>query len=184
MASSAHTDGEQMDDVEERQMRIEGSKAAHLDEVTQERDVLEYLSESDLADKLEENKYEKIRDVLGDLLSKDFPLGNLSKAEHIERKWDLRTLKDIVVTSFPSQDCLVVGEDRAAIYDDPSDDVTPLTREERLHIEAFFRNLEMRLTRAKGMKQQEMLRTSIAQTRVERDQDQRQGGGWLSKLRR
>lgn len=182
MASSAHTDGE-MDDVEARRLRISGGQEAQARDTSFERDVLEYLGKSDLDEQLGGQKYAHLYEILQGLLSRDLVLAYVNTAEHNEGKWDLRILKEIVYLYFPPPECLVVGEDRAAINDDPDDTVEPLTKDEKLHIEIFFRIVEKRLTRSRDMKQQEMLRTSIAQTEVRRDGDGN-SGGLLGRLRR
>lgn len=172
---AAHTDGEQKDDAEERQIRITGAQAAQMEDTSFERDVLEYLAESDLDD-------QKKR-ILRDYLSRDWVFANIGNAEYHELKWELRVLKEILYLHYPAPDCLVTGPVRAAINDDPQDMVEPLTQEERLRIETFFRNIRLRLTRSKGMKQQQMLRTSIAQTEVRRNNEDA-GGGIRGKILR
>lgn len=183
MASSAEATQER-DDIEARQLRTTGAQVAQQEDTSFERDVLEYLGKSDLDEKLDDNKYRHLKEVLSGLLSRDFVLAYVSDAEHNEGKWDLRILKNIVELYFPSDDCLVTGDLRAAINDDPDDTVEPLTKDERLQIEVFFRVVEKRLTRSKNMKQQEMLRTSIAQTEVRRDSESNGGRGLLGRLRR
>lgn len=175
MASSAEA-AQERDDIEARQLRTTGAQVAQQEDTSFERDVLEFLAESDLSD---QNK-----DILKDYLSRDLVFANIDSAEYNELKWELRVLKEILYLHYPSPDCLVTGELRAAINDDPDDTVEPLTQEERLRIETFFRNIRLRLTRSKDMKQQEMLRTSIAQTEVRRDGDNSGGKGLLGRLRR
>lgn len=157
-----------MDDMEERQLRSQGTQAALTEDSSFERDVLEYLADTDLSD---QNK-----NLLADLLTRDMVFGYLDRPRHTEFDWELRILKETIRLFFPPNDCLVIGEDRAAINDEPSDEATPMSKEDRVRLESFFSILRLRLTRSRNMKQQEMLRTSIAQTEVRRGNNDSDGG--------
>lgn len=168
MAARDGEKSEQLDDMEERQLRSQAVQTAQAEDHSVERDVLEYLAETDLSD--------QDKELLKDYVTRDFVLANVDGAEYNELKWELRVLKETMRLFWPPQDCLVTGEDRAAINDDPSDEATPMSQQDRLRLEAFFRNIRLRLTRSRNMKQQEMLRTSIAQTHVQRgNQDNNSG---------
>lgn len=159
---------EELDEYEERQLRQTGGQVAQQEDTSFERDVLEFLAKTDVSD--------QGRAVFKDYLSRDFVFANLDYADYNEMKWELRVLKEALRLLFPPQECLVVGDDRAAINDDPSDQAVPMTQEDRARMESLFRIARLRLTRSKDMKQQEVLRTSIAQTEVRRGERESNGG--------
>jgi len=64
----------------------------------------------------------------------------------------------------PSQDSVIEGKFRAYVYDDPGNTLTSLTQQEKLIVDQFFEGIHKRVTRARGMKQQEILRTQIQQS--------------------
>lgn len=136
--------------------------------------ILQDLTETDLK--------EGSKDILRNLVTKDFVLANFSEAEVNEVKWSIRTKQEMFFAIHPDQECEVTGDDRAAINDDPTDQLTPLTQEEKLVAQTFFDGVETRITRARDMKQQEIWNTQIAERRSEGAEED--GGGVLGRLRR
>ncbi len=121
------------------------------------------------------------KDVLRNLISKDLVLAYLTEAEVNEVKWHIRVVKELYLTLHPPQDCEISGGDRAAINDDPTDTLHPLTEEERVNVETFFMTVQSRVTRARDMKQQEMTRTQIAEHRDNTEDNE--SGGLLGRIR-
>lgn len=122
------------------------------------------------------------KDILRNLVSKDLVLAYLTEAEINEVKWHIRIVKELYLAMHPAQDCLVTGEDRAAINDNSSDRLRALSEEERINIETFFMSVQSRVTRAREMKQQELMNTQIAEHRDQRSNDG--GGGLLGRLKK
>lgn len=58
----------------------------------------------------------------------------------------------------------IEGDVRAYVYDDPGNTLTSLTQQEKLIVDQFFEGIWMRVTRARGMRQQEILKTQINQS--------------------
>jgi len=139
-----------------------------MDPVGQYEDVFEQLTETDLS--------EGSRELLRNLVTKDLVLAYFNDAEITEMKWKLRTIKDVYLDMHPSGDCLVTGQDRAAINDDPSDTLRELSGEDIMVIDTFFTQLISRLTRARQMKQQEMMNTQISEQRAEMQGGESDGG--------
>lgn len=143
-----------------------------MDPVSQYEDVFEQLTETNLS--------EGSRELLRNLVTKDLVLAYFNDAEITEMKWKLRTIKDVYLDMHPSGDCIVTGDDRAAINDDRGDTLTELTGEDIIVIDTFFTQLISRLTRARQMKQQEMMNTQIAERRD--GSDDSGGGGLIDRI--
>jgi hypothetical protein len=132
-------------------------------------DLLRELTKSDLS--------EGSKTILRNLTSPDLILAYLETAEVVEIKWDLRTRHRMYLSMHPARECEVVGQDRAYINDSPKDRLEPLSSTQRMQVDTFFQGIWMRVTRARGMKQQEIMKTQIARSEVDRgDQDDSNGG--------
>jgi len=139
-------------------------------------DLLEKVSESDLnADS---------RNLLENLVSKDFIFANLNDNEVTEFKYKLLLKRRKFYTLHPSQESIIEGDFRAYVYDDPGNTLTSLTQQEKLIVDQFFEGIFMRVTRARGMKQQEILQTQIRQALTgDLGSDDDSGGGLLGRFR-
>ncbi|GAA0305706.1 hypothetical protein [Halarchaeum salinum] len=122
----------------------------------------------DILDKITETRLsEGSRDLLRNLLTKDLVLANFQEAEVNEMRWKLRAKQKLFFSMHPDRQCAIVGDDRAAIYDDGTATLRPLSDEERAIVRDLFDMLETRITRARKMKQQEMMNTTIRESRAE-----------------
>lgn len=135
--------------------------------------IMEDLTDTDIS--------EGSKEILRNLITKDLVLAYLNDAEVNEVKWHIRIIKELYFSIHPDQNCLVVGEDRAYINDDTTDRITPLTEQEQIVVESFFMSVITRVTRARGMKQQEMMNTQIAEHRDNRESGE--SNGILSRIR-
>lgn len=138
------------------------------------QDILEKITETNLS--------EGSREILRNLLTKDLVLANFQEAEVNELRWKLRAKQKLFFAMHPDQHCLITGEDRAAIYDDPTATLRPLSDEERAIVRDLFDMLETRITRARKMKQQEMMNTTIRESRAETSGGGEDGKGGLRGL--
>lgn len=119
-------------------------------------DLLDKVSDSDLnAD---------ARNLLENLVSKDFIFANLTDEEVTELKYKLLLKRKKFYAMHPAETSLIKGEFRAYVYDDPGNTLTPLTQQEKLIVDQFFEGVFARVTRARGMAQQEILQTQIQQS--------------------
>jgi len=119
-------------------------------------DLLDKVSDSDLnADS---------RNLLENLVSKDFIFANLTDAEVTELKYKLLLKRKKFYAMHPAESSLIKGQFRAYVYDDPGNTLTPLTQQEKLIVDQFFEGIFTRVTRARGMAQQEILQTQIQQS--------------------
>ena len=136
--------------------------------------MLDYLTDTDLS--------EGSKDLLRNYCSKAFILGNLEKEEVHELKWELRIDKEMYLAIHPHQESVAQGQVRALINDDPDDRLSALSKEQIMQVETFFKGIWMNITRAKGMKQQEIIKTSINRSEVDKVGED-SGSGLLSKIR-
>lgn len=128
----------------------------------------------------ETNISEGSRQLLRNYVSADLVLAYFDAGELNEMKWRLRQVKELFINAHPAHDSEVTGQDRAYINDDPHDTLNPLSDQQLLAVESFFDMLIARLTRAKEMKQQEMMNTRIQERRD--NSDSGQSGGIAGKL--
>lgn len=139
--------------------------------------LVEFLTSSDLD--------EGTTNMLQNLISKDIVLAYLTEAEVREYKWKLRIKREEFLALHPADDCLVTGQYRAAINDDRTDTLTPLDARQKMQVLSFFDMAETLVTRARGMKQQEMINTEIREHRAEDNRgSESESGGILGKIRR
>lgn len=139
--------------------------------------LVEFLTESDLD--------EGSTDMLQNLVSKDVVLAYLTEAEVREYKWKLRVKREQFLALHPADDCLVTGDYRAAINDNRGDTLRPLNARQKMQVLTFFDMAETLVTRARKMKQQEMMNTQIHERRAEDNRESNSGrGGILGKITR
>jgi hypothetical protein len=129
---------------------------------------LEMVAEADLD--------EGSKDLLKNLVSKDWVLANFEPAEVNEFKFRLEIRKLLYSALHPAEDCLVTGEWRAYINDDPDDQLTPLSQQEQMIVDGLFQGLFARITRGREGFQQEMLRTQIREQRQAIADETQRGG--------
>jgi hypothetical protein len=158
-----------------RQLEATGANAAHQQAEEIRDNLLTFLTESDLQ--------EGTKDLLRNYASKSFILGYLTADEVTELKWDLRISHEQYLAAHPDAKCEVVGEDRAYINADPSDNLKPLSGSEKLVLASFFQAIWTNITRARDMKQQEIMKTQIARTETERKDGDDGSGGLLGRFR-
>lgn len=139
------------------------------------------IRQSMLRELTDTNLSEGSRELLRNLVQKDMVLAFLKEPEVKEWKWKLRTKQELFFVMHPGADCLVTGEDRAAINGNVSDRLSPLSQEQKIVVRDFFDMLELRISRARDMKQQEMMNTQIREARSDRDESG--GGGLKQRLR-
>lgn len=137
-------------------------------------DVFEQLTETEIS--------EGSKRILRNLLTKDLVLAYFKEEEIHEMKWKLEIIKELYVNMHPAEGCLVTGYDRAYVNDKEHDVLEPLSTEQVLIIETMFTSLASRLTRAREMKQQEMMNTQINEQRADLGGDSADGGGILGRF--
>lgn len=134
------------------------------------------IRNSILNDIVETDLSEGSKNLLRNLLTQDFVLANLSTEEAEEIKWKLEAKKEKFFAMHPPENSLVTGEDRAAINDDPTDNLRPLGPVQRMQVHDVFDGIYLRVTRSKDMKQQEVMNTRIQERRDNNDGESSKGG--------
>lgn len=172
--SRGSSDRPDPDDQQTRSLEAAGAQRGWSADGSFRQDILDYLADTDLP--------APSKDLFAHLISRDWVFANLGNDEFNELKWELRYIKEIFYAHHPNEKCLVTGDLRAAIYDDPGDTLRPLSDGDKQEIEQLFRAIRLRLTRSKNMEQQRVLQTNISQTNVDRSESDSGGGltGWLS----
>lgn len=166
------------DEQQTRQLELQGVQNARTadQQAEQIRDnMMQFLSESELS--------EGTKDILRNYVSKAFILGYLKEKEVHELKWELRIDHELYKWMHPPQDSLMQGEIRQWVADDPDDDLESPTKKQEIQLATFFKGVWVNITRARGMKQQEIWKTQISRSEVERGEENG-SDGLLAKVRR
>lgn len=113
--------------------------------------------------------------LLSNLLSEDFVLGNFSQAEVHEFRWLARVIRLEVEALHPHEESVWTGEFRKVAFDQPMQALKPLDDAELAIIEQYIMGVISRATRGKDGWQQEMFNKTITATE-RRDLDEDEGG--------
>ncbi|RAW44088.1 hypothetical protein DQW50_16330 [Halorubrum sp. 48-1-W] len=116
-------------------------------------------------------------DVLANLLSKDFVLGNLSEAEVHEHRWLTREIVLEVEAEHPSPDSMWQGRFRQVASGRERDALEPLDGPQKTTMQQFIQGVIARATRSRdGWQQEEVNKSYRVSERREPDKDD---GGFL-----
>ena len=116
-------------------------------------------------------------DVLSNLLSKDFVLGNLSEAEVHEHRWLTREIVLEVESEHPRPDSMWRGRFRQVASGQARDALEPLDGSQKTVMQQFIQGVITRATRSKdGWQQEEVNKSYRVSERREPDKDD---GGFL-----
>lgn len=178
---SAEADG-QTPDYEAQQeakktanAQLQGLEAARQEAERIYNDLLQEITDSDL--------HPDSRGLLRNLISKDFIFANLTNEEVTEFKYKLELKRKKFYTMHPSQESIVEGTFRAYVYADQGNTLTSLSQQEKLVVDQYFEGIWMRVTRARRMKQQEILKTQINQSLTGEMGNNDDSGGLLGRWR-
>jgi len=106
----------------------------------------EILDVEDLEQQLQPQMIEKIQG----LINKQWMLANLTDAETHDRIYKLDVMKIKLYGEAPPEESELVGPIRAVVYDDPGEDIMPLTSAERNTIDQIIMTLQNMTTRSRG----------------------------------
>jgi hypothetical protein len=116
-------------------------------------------------------------EILSNLLSKDFVLGNLSEAEVHEHRWLTRELLLEVEAMHPSAESMWQGRFRQVASDEQRNGLRPLDDAQKTVMQQFIQGVIARGTRSKdGWQQEESNKVYRVSERREPDADD---GGFL-----
>lgn len=156
---------EQRDD-QLHQMNLSAADA----EQPMDRAYIEKMTEGSLQD--------PTKDMLQNLLSQDFLLGNLQEAEIHEYRWLARVMLLEIESLHPNEDSLFQGKIRAAAFDDKNQQLDPLSPREKAIVEQFVMGVIARASRGRDGWQQEMFNKTISASE-KRDVSDDDNGGFL-----
>lgn len=118
-------------------------------------------------------------DILSNMLSQDWVLGNLGEAEVHEIRWLVRVMMMQLESLHPPADSIWTGELRQYASGNQRQALEPLDPAQKLVIFELIQGVIARATRSKDGWQQEIFRKQIKQSEtVDRSSDDE--GGWLS----
>jgi len=132
------------------------------------------LDTDDLQSQLRPGTIDKIRA----LLNKQWIIANLNDAETHDRKFKLEVMKHKILDSHPPDKSRMNGKLRAFLYDDPIEELHPLTQHERTQIEQVITSLQNMATRSRGGFERKQQQTSIAKTETEDQDTDGDSSGW------
>lgn len=101
---------------------------------------------------------------LQSMLSKQWILSNLTDAQEHDIRFKLEVMKLKIHGSHPPDESCITGPTRAYLYDDPMENLQPLTQQERLLIDEVIETVKAMVTRGRGGFERKQMNTSIAQT--------------------
>lgn len=116
-------------------------------------------------------------DVLANLLSKDFVLGNLSEAEVHEHRWLTREIVLEVEAEHPNADSMWQGRFRQVASGKERDALEPLDGPQKTTMQQFIQGVITRATRSRDGWQQEEVNKSY-RVSERREPDKEDGGLW------
>jgi hypothetical protein len=132
----------------------------------------EILDTDELEERLQPNTVKKIQA----LLNKQLILGNLSDAETHDAKYWLEVQEIKILGSHPPPESKITGKTRAFLYDDPEEELYPLTPIERNQIDQIIKSLQHMITRSRGGFERTQINTSIARTENARSNEDNDDG--------
>ena len=153
-------------DAQLHQMNLSAADA----EQPMDRAYIEKMTEGSLQD--------PTKDMLQNLLSQDFLLGNLQEAETHEYRWLARVMLLEIKSLHPSGDSIWQDEIRAAAFDDKNQQLESLSQREQAIVEQFVMGVIARASRGRDGWQQEMFNKTISASE-KRDVSDSDDGGFL-----
>lgn len=127
---------------------FDGTKAEYLDRLTQ-------TEQTDAGIQMLDN-----------MLTQDFVLSNLTRAETDEIKWRLHTMFLKIKSEFPPEGSSLQGEYRAFLFDDPAENINSMSGKQEIIISQCLIAITARVARSRDGFQQEQMVKSISVSEV------------------
>lgn len=135
----------------------------------------EILDTNDLEEQLQEFTIAKIQAML----NKQWVLANLTDAETHDRVYKLEVMKYKILGEHPPEESEIVGPVRAFLHDDETEDLRPLTPQERNTIDQIIVTIQNMVTRSRDGFERKQINTNIARTESESSSDENKKSGKL-----
>lgn len=165
---------------EERQQQRDHDREQHLLREAFNRNgnasqnfIKELLNSEDIVTGGAEDLQEVTVAKIESMLSSNWVLANLTDAQEHDIRYKLEVIKYKVLGAHPPEESVITGPVRAFIFDDPMEDLQPLTAQERILIDELFETLKGRITRGRGGFERKQMNTNIAETRTQKDKEQK-----------
>lgn len=117
------------------------------------------------------------KDMLLNLLSRDWVLSQMNEAEVHEQRWLARVMADEIYAMHPAEDSIWTGAVRGYAADSDKQELDPLTSAEKTQIFQFIQGFVSRVLRSREGMQQETFRKNVRESRRPDDSDD--SGGWM-----
>lgn len=137
----------------------------------------EILDVDELEERLQPATVEKIQPML----NKQWILSNLSSAEAHDRAYWLEAKKYMLIAQHPPEGSVITGDVRAALYEDETEALEPLTPQERQSIDQVIKTLRNMVARSEQGFERKQINTSIARSETE-SAKRTESGGMLDGL--
>jgi hypothetical protein len=128
---------------------------------------LDKLTQTDLDDQTVE--------LLDNLVTPDFVLSKITKAEKLEMKWLIRAHAEKIKAMHPDQDSPLQGDHREAMYGDAEDGLETLADNQKALVDQAVWALFMRVFRSEGGWQQQELSSQYNVSRVDDEREDDDG---------
>lgn len=132
----------------------------------------EILETDDLEDKLQPWTISKLQAML----NKQWVLANLTDAETHDRVHKLEVMKLKILGEHPPSESEITGAVRAYVMDDETENLMPLTPQERNTIDQIITTLQNMVTRSRDGFERKQINTNIARTESESSSDENSSG--------
>lgn len=136
----------------------------------------ELLSADDIAVGGAEDLQDTTIAKLQNMVSRDWVLANMTDAQEHDIRFKLEVLKYKIIGIHPPEESVITGPTRAFLFDNPSEEMDPLTQQQRLLIDELIESLKGRLTRGRGGFERKQMNTSIAETRTQNNSEESSDG--------
>lgn len=114
---------------------------------------------------------------LENMTSRDWVLGNHTPAQEHEIRFKLEVMRLKILGMHPPEEG-VSGAERAFLMDDESEQLDPLSQQERLLIDELIDTLKSRVGRGRGGFEREQQNTEIARAETGSDEEVDSSSGW------
>lgn len=109
------------------------------------------------------------------MLSKQWLLANLTDAQEHDIRHKLEVMKIKILGSHPPEESTITGKRRAVLFDDPMEELKPLSPQERLLIDELIETVKAMVTRGRGGFERKQMNTSIARSEKPESKEEESG---------
>jgi predicted transcriptional regulator len=127
--------------------------------------------------------HEKTVAKLQNMLTRDWVLANMTEAQEHDIRYKLEVMKYKIIGTHPHEGAVADGKARAFLFGVDDEELESLSTQQRLLIDEFIEALKGRLTRGRGGFERKQMNTSIAETRSQSEEQEREDGALTGLFR-